>query len=259
MARMREPRVETRGQHGDGIKRAEDRLASLAGRTAFAVQWIGGAEPAVMIRAEDALPAAGLLALPLAVETLRRADLGQFRLDERLPASGDAPDADGQASVGDLLALALGGDDNAANRLLYLVGRGEVNETATRMGLRQTHLATRFGELAAHRENATSASDMVTLLALVRGNALPGAKPLRAVLAETWRAGDLVMELPDEVVVARIASVTRDSFGEAGILTGQGVACVYCFLAVEQADPQAAQAILATILRDLWNRPVGGK
>lgn len=235
------------------MKRVADRLASLAGRAAFAVQWMGGVEQAVMIHAEDALPAAGLLALPLAVETLRRADLGQFRLDERLPASDDAPDADVEASVGDLLALALGGDDSAANRLLDLVGRGEVNETATRMGLRQTRLAMRFGEVAAHRANTTSASDMVTLLALVRGNALPGAKALRAGLAETRRAGDLVMELPNDVVATRIASATRDSFGEAGMLTGQGVACLYCFLAVEQADPQAARTALATILRDLWS------
>jgi beta-lactamase class A len=256
---MKEPEVDTRDHDGDLAATYAMRLASLAGRTALAVQWMGGVTPAMMIRAEDALTAAGLLALPLAVETLRRADLGQFRLDERLPASDDAPGAEGEASVGGLLALALGGDDSAANRLLDLVGRGEVNETATRMGLRQTRLATRFGEIAAHRENTTTASDMVTLLALVRGNALPGAKSLRAVLAETRRVDDLVVELPDGVEAARIASVTRDSFGEAGILTGQGMACVYCFLAAEQADPQTARTAFATILRDLWNRPVGGE
>jgi hypothetical protein len=211
-----------------------------------------------MIRAEDALPAAGLLALPLAVETLRRADLGQFRLDERLPESDHAAETHGERSVGDLLALALGGDDGAANALLDLVGRGEVNETATRMGLRQTHLATRFGEIAAHRENTTSASDMVTLLALVRGNALPGANRLRAALRLTSPAGVLPLELSEDVEVARVVSIRRESYSDAGILTAGSRACVYCSLAVEQRDPQATHTTLAIILRDLWSSSGGG-
>ncbi|HKV84451.1 MAG TPA: serine hydrolase [Ktedonobacterales bacterium] len=248
--------MESRDHDDDVAARCAARLTSLPGRTAFAARWMGSAGPSVMIRAEDALPAAGLLALPLAVETLRRADLGQFRLDERLPRPvDDAMDADGERSIGDLLALSLSGDDAAANALLDLVGRGEVNETAMRMGLRQTRLEGRFGDdtRAAYRENVSSASDMVTLLALARGNALPGASRLRAALSNARPVEAIALGLPADAEVARTTHVTRNSFSEAGILTGQGRACVYCFLGVEQADPQAAQAIFAIIPSDLWN------
>ncbi|MGH2486217.1 MAG: serine hydrolase [Ktedonobacterales bacterium] len=247
--------METREHDDELTARCAARLASLGGRTAFAARWMGSAGPPVMIRAEDALPAEGLLALPLAAETLRRADLGQFRLDERLLASDDVTDADGEQSIGDLLALSLTGDDGAANALLELVGRGEVNETATRMGLRRTRLEGRFGDdaPAAYRENVTCGSDMVTLLALVRGNALPGASRLREALPATRQVGESPLELPGDVEVTHTTSVARVSFGDAGILTGSHRACVYGFLAGEQVDSQAAQAVFAMILRDLWN------
>ena len=91
----------------------------------------------------------------------------------------------------DLCFLMLGVSDNtASNFLIELVGMGEINETLTRMGLKQTKLARRFMDFAARdagRDNVTSAGDMADLLALLHRRALPGAPLLRELLlAQRW-------------------------------------------------------------------------
>ena len=70
-------------------------------------------------------------------------------------------------------------DNTAANFLLGLLGMGEINETMSRLKLTKTHLARRFMDMearAAHRDNVTTAGEMLTLLSLIRGGALPGGR-----------------------------------------------------------------------------------
>ena len=155
-------------------------LLPLGGRTALAAQHFTGDKAAIHLRADEVFPAASLAKLPIAVELMRRIDLGQFSATERFDVS-DEPRAGGDGvldhldpaislTLDDLCMLMLIVSDNtAANFLLSLLGMGEINETMSRLKLTETRLARRFMDLAAraaHRENTTAAGEMSVPVAL---------------------------------------------------------------------------------------------
>jgi beta-lactamase class A len=261
-------------------ERIEAALAPLGGRTAVAAQRFGPARrrdaegeratrgETVRRRADDNFPAASLAKLPIAVELLRRADLGQLDLAERLDTSA-APRAGGggvldyldpstQLTLDDLCTLMLIVSDNtAANVLLDLVGMGEVNESLRRLNLAHTTLARHFMDFAAreaHRDNLTTANDMLALLTLVRGGALPGARRLHAMLAAQQSLVDLKEAwLPAQAQLAHKDGLLDDTLHDAGILTGPGGASAYCVLTTEQRDVPAARTAVCRVVRLLWD------
>ncbi len=225
-------------------------------------------EGLILLRADDVFPAASLAKLPIAVELMRRADLGQFDLDERFDTSGeprvggggvlDYLDPSVQLTLADLCTLMLIVSDNtAANVLLDLVGMGEINETLSRINLTATRLARRFMDFAArtaHRDNVTSASDMLALLSLIRGGAIPGAGRLREMLAAQQSFEELGEGwLPSSAKLAHKDGMLEDTFEDAGILTGPAGACVYCVLTTDQHDLVAARAAVGQVIRMLWD------
>lgn len=253
-------------------------LDPLGGRTAVAAQRFGplpgrgqddgAAAPSVSIRADEVFPAASLATLPIAIELMRRADLGQFDLRERFdladePRVGGAGvldflDRETQLTLADLCTLMLIVSDNtAANFILGLVGMGEVNETMSRLHLSRTKLARRFMDAAARasgRDNLTSAADMLTLISLIRGNALPGGRRLREMLAAQQSFSELAEGwLPATATVAhkdgRLEGVVHDT----GIVSGPGGVAMYCVLTAEQSDVPAARAAIGGIVRLLWD------
>lgn len=252
-------------------------LDPLGGRTALAARRIGSLpatkdtapiEIVIGLRADEVFPAASLAKLPIAVELLRRADLGQFSLRERFDTSGeprvggggvlDYLDPATQFTLDDLCALMLIVSDNtAANFLLDLVGMGEVNETLSRMTLTQTKLARHFMDWdarAAHRENVTSADDMLSLLSLINGGSLPGARRLREMLAAQQSFPELRDNwLPPEATLAHKDGSLDDALHDVGILSGPGGACLYAILTTEQRDLLAARAIIGRLVRLLWD------
>jgi beta-lactamase class A len=262
-------------------------LASLGGRTAFAARLFGpGAKPStrhaedveaplqaeadlqLALNADSSFPAAGLAKLPIAVEFLRRVDLGQFDLAERWDIA-DEPRADGSGildfldrttrlTLGELCALMLIVSDNTAgNILLGLVGMGEVNESLSRMGLAHTKLARRFMDFearAARRDNVTSAGDMLTLLALVQQNLLPGARWLRDTLAAQRQFVELAAGwLPPTAHLAHKDGLLPDGAHDAGLLSGPQGTCAYCVMTVEQTDVPAARYAIGRVVRLLWD------
>ena len=141
---------------------------------------------------------------------MRRIDLGQFARDERFDTS-DEPRAGGGGvldqldpatalTLDDLCTLMLIVSDNtAANFLLDLLGMGEINETMSRLKLTHTRLARRFMDMearAAHRDNVTTAGEMLTLLTLIRGGAFPGGRRIAAMLANQQLFDELADWLP---------------------------------------------------------------
>lgn len=259
-------------------ERIERLLGPLGGRSAVAARAFpaGATQPAttptpaareILLRASDPFPAASLAKLPLAVEVLRRVDLGALHWAERFDL-GAAPRAGGgsvldtldptwRPSLADLCALMLSVSDNtAANMLLDLVGMGEVNETATRLGLTATRLQRRFMDAAARaagRDNLTTAGDMLTLLALLRGDAVPGAARLRGLLQHDPLTEATTSDLPSTAELAHKGGALDDTIHAAGLLAGPGGACAYCVLTTQQRDLPLATLVCARVLRLLWD------
>lgn len=253
-------------------------LEPLGGRAAVAAQRFGplpgqglaagGAPASVAIRADEVFPAASLAKLPIAIELMRRVDMGQFDLRERFdtadePRVGgagvlDALDPATTLTLGDLCALMLIVSDNtASNFILDLVGMGEVNETINRLKLRHTRLARRFMDTdarAAGRENVTSAGDMLSIMSLIRGNALPGGRRLRELLLAQQSFSELVEGwLPPTARLAHKDGTLEGVVHDAGILSGPGGVAMYCALTAEQPDTLAARAAVGATLRLLWD------
>ena len=253
-------------------------LESLGGRTSVAAQRFGplperapadaDIETSVSIRADEEFPAASLAKLPIAVELMRRADLGQFDLRERLDTSGeprvggggvlDFLDTETRLTVAELCTLMLIVSDNtASNFLLDLVGMGEVNETASRLKLKHTRLARRFMDFEARasgRDNLTSAADMLTLISLIRGNALPGGRRLREMLLAQQAFSEMKeVWLPPSASLAHKDGVLEGVIHDVGIISGPGGVAMYSVLTAEQRDVLAARAAVGAILRLLWD------
>lgn len=262
-------------------------LAPLGGRTAVAARRFGpsparalpvvgdahdsptrGSAPLdVSLRADEVFPAASLAKAPIAIELMRRVDLGQFDLNERVDTSA-APRAGGggvldylnaatQLTVGELCTLMLIVSDNtASNVLLDLVGMGEINESMSRLKLTSTSLARQFMDFEArraHRDNLTSAADMLKLMEYIRGNALPGGRKLREMLAAQQSFSELAEGwLPSGATLAHKDGTLEDTVHDAGIISGPGGVGVYCVLTTEQGDIPAARAAIGRILRALW-------
>lgn len=273
-------------------ERVESFLAPLGGRTAVALRRLpplatkrrapadeaeasgSPASEAIDLRANEPFPAASLIKLCVAVEVLRRVDLGQFRLEERFETARE-PRVGGSGvldylhpgtrlALRDLCFLMLGVSDNtAANFLIDLVGMGEINETITRMGLKQTKLARRFMDFAARdagRDNVTSAGELADLLALLHRRALPGAPLLRELLLAQQVADDLRAWLPPETPFAcktgSLDGTGRDDavFSVAGLLNAPaGGAVALCILTAEQRDPAEARIAVGRALRAVWD------
>ncbi|GAC1453884.1 MAG: hypothetical protein PVSMB4_14560 [Ktedonobacterales bacterium] len=261
------------------VERVEALLAAPGGRSAIAARWFAPAvgsgarlpqppaDRAVSLRAGEVFPAASLAKLPIAVELLRRVDLGAFDLGERFDVSAtprvgggsvlDYLDPGWQPTLADLCSLMLAVSDNtASNFVLDLVGMGEVNETMTRLGFTHIHLARRFMDMAARaagRDNVVTAADMLGLLTLVQGGALPHAARLRAMLMNDVLFAAITFALPAEAQIAHKSGTLDDTIHDAGFLTGPGGTCVYCVLTTEQRDRLAATVAVGRVLRALWD------
>lgn len=228
----------------------------------------GGPETSVAMRADEVFPAASLIKVGIAVELLRRVDLGQFDLGERIDTSDeprvggagvlDVLDPTTRLTLGELCALMLVVSDNtAANSVLDLVGMGEVNETMRRLNFTHTTMARRFMDAearAAGRENTTSAGDMLGLMGLIRGGALPGGRRLRAWLAAQQSFSELIEGwLPNGATLAHKDGTLEGVVHDSGILSGPGGVAMYCILTAEQEDVPAARAAIGRTLRLLWD------
>jgi beta-lactamase class A len=169
----------------------------------------------------------------------------------------DILDPSTRLTLGELCALMLVASDNtAANFILDLIGMGEVNETLGRLNVKRTRLARHFMDQAARasgRDNVTSASDMLTLLSLIRGNALPGGRKLRETLAAQQSFSELTEGwLPAGATLAHKDGTLDGVVHDAGIMSGPGGVAMYCVLTAEQSDIPAARTVVGGILRLLW-------
>ncbi len=238
-------------------ERIADILDGLGGQIAFAARRLGARrgdpmpDQRISLHANEDFPAADLARLPIAVEVMRRVDLGQYRLAEQV-------EDETASTLGDLCVRMLAENDDAATEaLLDLVGLGEINETLSRMKLERTKVALPLWEPppanAVLRGSVTCADDMMTLMGLIAGRALPGSQRLLTMLETRQRAdAPSTSDLPPDARLAHCGSARHGLVHDAGVLTGPGGACVYCMLSAEQHDVTAAGAAIGETLRTLW-------
>ncbi|MGE5335378.1 MAG: serine hydrolase [Nitrososphaerota archaeon] len=263
----------TSGSADSALARALARLlVPLGGRTALAAQRLAGDKPEVRVRADEIFPAASLAKIPIAIELMRRIDLHQFTATERFdtsdePRAGgggilDHLDPDISLTLNDLCTVMLIASDNtAANYLLDLLGMGEINETMSRLNLTQTRLARHFMDMAARatrRDNQTTASEMLTLLTLLRG-ALPGGRRIIEMLTGQLLFEELAAWLPPDAQLAHKSGSLDDTFSDAGLVSGPGGTCAYVVLTTEQTSIPAARTAVCAIVRALWDTWCAGK
>lgn len=260
--------AETAGAPNNPLAQALDGvLLPLGGRTALAAQCFSGDKAMVHLRADELFPAASLAKIPIAIELMRRVDLGHFALDERFDTS-DEPRVGGggvvdyldpviSLTLNDLCTLMLIVSDNTvSNYLLGLLGMGEINETMSRLNLARTRLARRFMDMearAAHRDNVTTAGETLTLLSLIRGGALPGARHIAEMLARQQSFEELAAWLPSDAQLAHKDGSLDDTFSDVGLLTGPGGSCAFAILTTDQTDIPAARVAICRAVRALWD------
>lgn len=188
--------------------------------------------------ADASMPAASTIKVAVMVEVFKRLEDGDFSLDRRVTlegrdkddGSGDLCDAaDGSSySVSELLERMIDVSDNtAANMLIRLVGRQNINRDMRALGLRHTHLASsiRTQGWAIRDELRSSPSDMVRLLALMAKRRLVdewSSNEMISILEDDQFNTLLPAPLPEDVLVAHKTGSLFDTLNDVGIVYANG-------------------------------------
>ncbi len=178
------------------------------------------------------MPAASTIKIPVMVEVFRQMALGDFDLyrqvtlepTDRDDGWGDLAYAPTGAryNVSRLLTLMITQSDNTAtNMLIRLVGRVHINQTMSRLGLRQTRLADYIRSDGDIRELRTSPLDMTELLDRMAHDRLIDAWSSRAMIAilTGQRHNGLLPEpLPAGTQIAHKTGTLHDTLNDVGIV-----------------------------------------
>lgn len=188
------------------------------------------------VNANAVMPAASTIKIPIMVEVFRQMEAGKFDLNRRVHL--EASDRDwgsgdiAGASVGTgftvsaLLAKMITVSDNtAANMLIRLVGRSNINDEMSGLGLHHTHLADyiRTAEWSVRRTLRTTPSDMVKLLTDMAKHQLIdewSSREMIGILEHQQINTLLPVPLPDDVLIAHKTGSFNDTLNDVGIVFG---------------------------------------
>ncbi|HEY9180319.1 MAG TPA: serine hydrolase [Candidatus Baltobacteraceae bacterium] len=188
------------------------------------------------VNANAVMPAASTIKIPIMVEVFRQMEAGKFDFNrlvhlqagDRDSGSGDICDAAAGTgfTVSTLLTKMITVSDNtAANMLIRLVGRDNINATMTDLGLHHTHLADyiRTEEWNVRRTLRTTPADMVQLL----------SDMARHQLIDEWSSNEMIsilerqeintllpVPLPDDILIAHKTGSFDDTLNDVGIVYG---------------------------------------
>jgi len=189
------------------------------------------------VNANAVMPAASTIKIPIMVEVFRQMEAGKFDLNRRVHleaadrdwGSGDICDAPAGSgfAVSELLTKMITVSDNtAANMLIRLVGRAEINATMTDLGLHHTQLADyiRTAEWGVRRTLRTTPADMVKLLTGMAKHQLIdewSSREMIAILEHQQINTLLPAALPGYVAIAHKTGSFDDTLNDVGIVYGQ--------------------------------------
>ena len=186
------------------------------------------------INASASMPAASTIKIPIMVEVFRQLAAGNFDFNTAVTltrsdkdwGSGDLSDAPAGAHypISQLLtAMITVSDNTAANMLIRLVGRQNINATMLNMGLEHT----RIGDYihtegnAAHWTLRSSASDMVMLLSQMANEKLIdewSSRQMIDILSRQKINTLLPQALPPDITIAHKTGSFHDTLNDVGIV-----------------------------------------
>ncbi|HLI96418.1 MAG TPA: serine hydrolase [Candidatus Baltobacteraceae bacterium] len=189
------------------------------------------------VNANDVMPAASTIKIPIMVEVFKQMWGGKFDLNRRVHlqasdrdwGSGDICDA----SVGTgfavsylLTKMITVSDNTAANMLIRLVGRRNINAEMADLGLHHTHLADyiRTEEWNVRSTLRTTPADMVRLLSDMAKHKLideSASEKMISILEGQQINTLLPVPLPPDVLIAHKTGSFDDTLNDVGIVFGQ--------------------------------------
>lgn len=189
------------------------------------------------VNANAVMPAASTIKVPIMVEVFRQMEAGKFDLNRRvhLEASdrdwgsgdiADAPLGSGFAVSQLLTQMITVSDNTAANMLIRLVGRSNINTEMSDLGLHHTHLADyiRTAEWSVRRTLRTTPADMVSLLSDMAKHQLIdewSSREMIGILEHQQINTLLPVPLPDDILIAHKTGSFDDTLNDVGIVFGQ--------------------------------------
>ncbi len=251
-----------------GVAKAQNELPAPIAQLQEALRSVGAHAPArLAVEVEDlstgytsgynmnaVMPAASTIKIPIMVEVFRQMEAGKFGFNRRVEllasdrdwGSGDIAESPVGATfpVSTLLEQMITVSDNtAANMLIRLVGRRNINATMRDLGLHHTHLADyiRTAEWSVRTALRTTPSDMVSLLSDMAKNKLIdewSSKKMISIL-EGQEINTLLPEPLPDIPIAHKTGSFDDTLNDVGI--------VY-------AD---APYVIAVMTTDLPSLPIG--
>lgn len=264
----------------------EARIAPLAkdhkGKVAVAVKHLKSGE-SYYLNADDAMPTASLIKLPVMVETYWQASEGKADLrktltlkkDDRVPGSGVLTPhfSDGATfPLKDAVRLMIVFSDNTAtNLVLDQIGIPSANERMAKLGLEGTKInakvfkgSTTSIDPAATKKfglGSTTAREMVQLLELIDAGKVVSPEACKEMLGHLKACDDkekMTRFLPVGTVVAHKTGSVSASKTDAGIIYTKSGPVALCVLTDENDDKRwvrdnAAQVLIAKIAREVYD------
>lgn len=263
----------------------EARIAPLAkahkGKVAVAVKNLKTGEE-FYLNADEVMPTASLIKLPVMVETYRQAADGKVKLDATLTLAKDdkvsgsgilTPHFSDGATfpLKDAVRLMIVFSDNTATNLVIdRIGLKSTSERMEALGLKQTKLNAKvfradtridqeFGKK--YGLGSTTAREMVNLLELIDAGKVVSPEACKEMLAHLKACDDdekMTRFLPAGTVVAHKTGSVNASKTDAGIIYTAGGPIAVCVLTDANEDQRwvadnAAQVLIGKIGREVFD------
>ncbi|HLJ82929.1 MAG TPA: serine hydrolase [Candidatus Eremiobacteraceae bacterium] len=236
------------------------RLASLSpGIVAISVADLSGGH-AIAINGDVNLPAASTIKIPVMVEVFRQIAQGRFSLDttvaltdsDRDSGYGSLCDAPwgSRYTVNQLVMLMITESDNtAANMLIRLVGRQNINATMDGLGLTQTRLGDSIRSDGDIRSLRTTSNEMMRLLIMIAERRIitdEACDRMLSILAAQRHNTLIPKDLPKGLAIAHKTGTLHDTLNDVGVVYLEGAPYVICAFSTHLEDLDDGERFIRT-------------
>jgi len=280
-----------RGHAAEPSTGLEEKIAPLAkahkGKVAVAVKHLTTGEE-FYLNADDVMPTASLIKLPVMVETYWQAAEGKVKLDtpltlkkdDKVQGSGILTQhfSDGATfPLKDAVRLMIVYSDNTAtNMVIDQIGLKSTSERMAKLGLKETRINakvfrpdTRIDQERGKKYGlgSTTAKEMVELLQMIEAGKVVSPEACRAMLDHLKACDDkekMTRYLPAGTVVAHKTGSVNASKTDAGIIytaTGPVALCVLTDANEDQrwVPDNAAQVLIGKIAKEVFDHAGGAE